>query len=208
MELYVLTNAAIPGLIKVGMTTKTANVRAGTLTASAAVPEDFQVASSYKFPEGISYKDLLEVERKAHEMLSEFRYSDNKEFFTCTTDRAGTVIEQLQREAKGNLDRGLTITGQPRQGTLATLLQGDRGSKKPLFDTIKPRDHWHVWIAVNLSENQTTTLVIIPFTYWTKAGARARANREKISGKYSTTIICDDPLCPDRGKNGPKENEQ
>ena len=89
MEIYVLTNKALPGLVKVGMTTMTANERARTLAASAAVPSSFQVACSYEFPEGISYRDLLEVERKAHEILSAYRYSDSKEFFTCTTDHAG-----------------------------------------------------------------------------------------------------------------------
>ena len=207
MEIYILTNKAFPGLVKVGMTTMTANERARTLTASAAVPDNFQVACSYEFPEGISYKDLIEVERKAHEILSEYRYSDSKEFFTCTTDHAGKVIEQLQREAKDFLDRALSITGRPRQGAMSAFLQGDKGRKRTLLDVTKPRDHWHVWSATDPTEDRTTTLEIIPYTYWTKSGARSRAEREKISGRYSTTAVCDDPKCPDRGKNGPKESE-
>ena len=205
MELYVLTNAALPGLIKVGMTTKTADVRASTLTASAAVPDDFQVDSSYKFPEGIGYKDLLAVERKAHERLSAFRYSDSKEFFTCTTEHAGEVLEQLQREARGNLDQGLTITGQARQAVLTQLLEGDRGSKRTFLDRTKPRDHWHVWTATSQREKQTTALEVLPHTYWTKAGAKTRAKKSTLLGTYSTVIVCDDPLCPVQGKNGPKE---
>ena len=140
MEIYVLTNDALPGLIKVGMTTKNADERADTLGASAAVPENFEVARSYKFPESISYQQLLEVERKAHDLLSEYRYSNRKEFFTCTSVYAGTVIEQLQREATDFLSRGLTITGQPRQATIQSLFQGDKGRKTTLFDKPKIRN--------------------------------------------------------------------
>lgn len=205
MEIYVLTNDALPGLIKVGMTTKNADERADTLGSSAAVPEDFEVARSYKFPENISYQQLLEVERKAHNLLSEHRYSNRKEFFTCTTEYAGTVIEQLQREATDFLSRGLTITGQPRQATILPLLQGDKGRKRTLFDKPKIRTHWHVWTSTSHPETRTTTLEIIAFTYWTKQGATSRAKKEKALGKYSVILICHDHLCPDHEKNGPKE---
>ena len=206
MEIYVLKNDALPGLIKVGMTTKNADERAYTLGASAAVPENFEVARSYKFPESISYQQLLEVERKAHDLLSEYRYSNSKEFFTCTSEYAGTVIEQLQREATDFLSRGLTITGQPRQATIQSLFQGDKGRKTTLFDKPKIRTHWHVWISTGHPETRTSTLEIIPFTYWTKQGATSRAKKEKPLGKYSVILTCHDPLCPDHEKNGPKES--
>lgn len=205
MEIYVLTNDALPGLIKVGMTTKNADERADTLGASAAVPEDFEVARSYKFPEKLTYQQLLEVERKAHRLLSEYRYSTRKEFFTCTIEYAGTVIEQLQREATDFLSKGLTITGQPRQGTIKSLLQGDRGRKRTLLDKPKIRTHWHVWISTSQPETRTSTLEIIPFTYWTKQGATSRAKKQKGLGEYSVILICHDPMCPDHDKNGPKE---
>ena len=153
MELYVLTNQAMPGLIKVGMTTKSASERETTLTGSAAVPEHFQVDRSYKFPDEITYKDLLKVELAAHKRLSAFRYSDSKEFFTCTPEQAGAVLEQLQIEAKDYLDRGLTIIGQARQAVLTQLFEGDKGRKTTFLDKIKPRNHWHVWTATSQSND-------------------------------------------------------
>ena len=205
MELYVLTNQAMLGLIKVGMTTKSASERATTLTASAAVPEHFQVGRSYKFPDEITYKDLLKVERAAHKRLSAFRYSDSKEFFTCTPEQAGAVLEQLQIEAKDYLDRGLTIIGQARQAVLTPLFEGDKGRKTTLLDKIKPRNHWHVWTATSQSNEQATALEILPHAYWTKAGAKARAKKSTPLGTHSTITVCDDPLCPAQGQNGPNE---
>jgi len=73
--IYILSNPAMEGLLKIGFSTKVSTERAKELS-STGVPEPFKV----------SYYCLVEnaksTEKEVHEKLSDFRYSENREFFS------------------------------------------------------------------------------------------------------------------------------
>jgi len=87
---YVLSNPAHPGLLKIGYTTDPVESRAGNLSASTGVLENFQ----------IEYWCLTlaahEVERLAHTALASVRVKKNREFFQIDLD---TAIEEIEKHA-------------------------------------------------------------------------------------------------------------
>ena len=194
-ELYVLTNPALPGLIKVGLTTQGAESRARTLTASAAVPENFEVAGAYEFPNEIETRELHQLEREAHKRLTAFRYPGSREFFKTTPEQAGRVLQQLQKEAKENIARGLNPAGRPRQPVLLEISpqpSDKRASRPPV--------HWHVWEERDQLGKRVTNLELLPKTYWTKSGANGRVKKVKADGRHGVCILCQDTECPDFGQ--------
>lgn len=72
--LYLLTNPAMPGLVKIGMTTRSPEERAQEL-ASTGVPMPFHVSAAW------AVDDVRAAERDAHEALARYRVSDQREWF-------------------------------------------------------------------------------------------------------------------------------
>ena len=88
---YVLTNPAMPGLVKVGHTARTPEVRAAELSAATGVPGRFAVAWSHPV------QDHEALEGLAHGRLARYRVNNNREFFNCTVAQARRIIEQEAR---------------------------------------------------------------------------------------------------------------
>lgn len=88
---YILTNAALQGLVKIGRTTKSPVVRAGQLR-STGVPKPFVVHKSVLSP------NCLVLERNVHSELEAHRVDSDREFFDCTPDEAVEVLERLHEE--------------------------------------------------------------------------------------------------------------
>ena len=195
-ELYILSNPAMPGLLKVGLTTVGTDIRAANLAATAGVPAEFEVVARYSFPEEISTADLKEIEQEAHEHLKKFRYSENKEFFRTTETQIRKVIEQLITEHRSNAELGLSPTGKPRQRQLDINKQDLSARRSPLN---KVPIHWHVWQAKNVN-GKTTELEMVETTYWSKSGARNRTKANRAKGNHSVTLPCEDRKCTDYGK--------
>jgi hypothetical protein len=84
---YVLTNAAMPGLVKIGLTTRNPTVRASELTAATGVPAPFVIAWCR------AVSDCAYVESAVHRMLDDRRVSGKREFFRCDVKTARQVIE-------------------------------------------------------------------------------------------------------------------
>ena len=92
---YVLTNEAMPGLVKVGYTMKDPAIRAQDLYndpkigALAGVPMPFVVA----------YKALVvnpyQVEQAVHKELESKRINNNREFFKCELSETIAAIQQV-----------------------------------------------------------------------------------------------------------------
>ena len=72
--LYLMTNPAMPGLVKIGMTTRSPEERAQEL-ASTGVPMPFHVAAAWPVD------DVRAAERGAHEALARYRVNDQREWF-------------------------------------------------------------------------------------------------------------------------------
>ena len=84
---YILTNEALPGMVKIGLTTRTPTERAGELTAASGVPLPFVVAWAR------AVSDCAYVEAAVHRMLDDRRVSGKREFFRVDPQTARQVIE-------------------------------------------------------------------------------------------------------------------
>lgn len=84
---YVLSNPALKGLLKVGHTTGTPENRAAELSAATGVPRRFKVELAVPIN-----GDSHVVERSAHAILASSR--EGKEFFRTTLDIANNAIRE------------------------------------------------------------------------------------------------------------------
>jgi hypothetical protein len=73
---YILTNESLPGIVKIGMTTKKPSERAAELHTTG-VPTPFIVFAAWKIPAD----RLKEYETKSHKLLEKYRVRSNREFF-------------------------------------------------------------------------------------------------------------------------------
>ena len=81
--LYVLTNESMPGLVKIGYTTRDPRERALELFKQASgVPTPFYVAFA------VFCSDPAEAERDVFDLLDTYRVSSNREFFRMEADWA------------------------------------------------------------------------------------------------------------------------
>ena len=83
---YVISNNAMPGLVKVGFSSKDPDLRASELNHTGS-----------PHPYVVDYEVLIEhprdVEQQAHRNLSEFR--EGREWFRCTPEFAVSVVQQI-----------------------------------------------------------------------------------------------------------------
>lgn len=93
---YILTNPAIPGLIKIGFTSDQAHERAKTLSGTSA-PVPFDVAWSI---ETLTTDLAREVEQEVHAYLSSTRYNPAREFFQLSVAEAIDHIERIAYEKR------------------------------------------------------------------------------------------------------------
>jgi hypothetical protein len=87
--IYILTNESLPGLIKIGCTSKVPEVRASRLSRSTGIPTPFSVAFK------LLVNDFRKMERKIHKKLERHRVADNREFFKMSVEEAATVIRSV-----------------------------------------------------------------------------------------------------------------
>jgi hypothetical protein len=89
---YILINPAMPGLVKIGLTTDTSEARAAQLSTSSGIPSEFVVV----YDELVA--DSAAVERSLHDQFREYRPNPRREFFRIPIK---TAIKALQHEAQG-----------------------------------------------------------------------------------------------------------
>lgn len=86
---YVLVNKSIPGMVKIGMTTKTPDERAYEISSHTGVPTPWVPVFSFE-----CYRsDLLEEE--VHDYFATQRVNDQREMFRIDSYTAQKVIEML-----------------------------------------------------------------------------------------------------------------
>lgn len=101
---YILTNPSMPGLIKIGMTTRDPYVRASELASQTGIPTKFEVAYAVKV------NDSYSVEQSVHEKLGRYRINKNREFFKIDVNKAKKIIDNESKRyqvAKISKKRGL-----------------------------------------------------------------------------------------------------
>jgi hypothetical protein len=86
--IYCLTNASMPGIVKIGMTLDDPESRARELSSVTGVPTPFCVAISKRIVRP------HEKERAIHDLLSTlgFRVNDKREFFNCSLNIVGLLF--------------------------------------------------------------------------------------------------------------------
>lgn len=106
---YVLSNPSMPGLYKIGCTSKTVEERIIELSRSTGVPTRFiKEFSLYVY-------DIGECENKLHEYLSKYRVSGNKEFFKTdleTIRQATSIFYKQYRDILDDINESVAIVGE------------------------------------------------------------------------------------------------
>src|SRR5260221_10703360 len=96
---YILSNPAMPGCVKIGYSTHVPDYRAAQLSEATGVPKRFRV----------EYWCLTEdaelVEKRVHERLATSRMSNDREFFEVRIDEAIAVVDQLSNQLPSRFER-------------------------------------------------------------------------------------------------------
>lgn len=92
---YVLSNEAMPGIFKIGMTTSAPEVRAREVSQGTGVPMPYVVEHAFH-----SYQPRQD-EAEIHELLGEYRLNPNREFFKCEMD---TILDAIGEQGLVNRD--------------------------------------------------------------------------------------------------------
>lgn len=90
---YALTNPSMPGLVKIGWTSRTAEQRIAELDGTG-VPEPFEIEVAYRVPNGRA------VERALHEAFKPYRGRQGREFFKIEPFQVQAILRLLGSEAR------------------------------------------------------------------------------------------------------------
>lgn len=88
---YILTNEALPDLIKIGMTDERLEERVKELSRQTGVPLPFEVYFACEV------ENMREVERSLHDAFLDHRINPKKEFFRLSPERVVSVLKLLQK---------------------------------------------------------------------------------------------------------------
>lgn len=91
---YVLSNSAMPGLVKIGMTTRESiDARMKELYSTGVpVPFDCEYACEVKA------SDCAKIEKALHKAFKPNRINDNREFFNIKPEQATAILELFDRK--------------------------------------------------------------------------------------------------------------
>jgi hypothetical protein len=89
---YILTNPAMPELIKIGYTKLDPFERAAQVSRGTGVPMGYEVEWAYKCYKG------ERIEREVHKHFKKQRINPTREFFKVTLEEAKQVIEQIGKK--------------------------------------------------------------------------------------------------------------
>lgn len=91
---YVLSNRSMPGMVKIGKTTRDPRTRAGELFASG-VPTPFVIEATIETP------NINETELTVHRLLSANRVNKKREFFHVSVPEAVNALRRAVDEGPG-----------------------------------------------------------------------------------------------------------
>jgi hypothetical protein len=90
--IYILTNEAMPDLIKIGMTDERLEERVKELSRQTAVPLPFEVYFACEV------ENMREVEKSLHDAFLDHRINPKKEFFRLNPERVVSILKLLQKK--------------------------------------------------------------------------------------------------------------
>ena len=91
-RVYVLSNKAMPGLVKIGYTMNTVEGRVKELSSATGVPSEFFI--EYQ----VECRDAATVEALVHDSLQSTRHDNSREFFAISLLEAVEVIRTHTKE--------------------------------------------------------------------------------------------------------------
>jgi len=86
---YILVNESMPGMVKIGMTTKSPHKRVKEINKATGLPTPWFVVWYLK-----CYASRV-LEARVHDHLSQYRVTKNREMFRIDSSTAQRVIEEL-----------------------------------------------------------------------------------------------------------------
>lgn len=89
--LYLLLNLSMPGLVKIGKTTRSAEERRRELGSATGVPTPFVIAYE------MFVSDCHRAEKLIHDLLEPYRVSESREFFRLSGSDAVDAMLQVKR---------------------------------------------------------------------------------------------------------------
>ena len=90
--IYILSNEAMPGLVKIGYTISSPEERAVQISRSTGVALPFKVEFAFKAHEG----EFLEKE--IHTYLDAYRVNSQREFFAISVDKAKDIVIEIGKK--------------------------------------------------------------------------------------------------------------
>jgi hypothetical protein len=87
--IYVLTNRSMPGLVKIGLTTRDPQTRAKEISRGTGVPTQFEVGHQRRVA------DCYAVEQMIHRELDRYRVGKNREFFQMSLIDATRAVDSI-----------------------------------------------------------------------------------------------------------------
>ena len=107
---YVLTNSAMPGLVKIGMTTRDSIDAMMKELYSTGVPVPFDCSYACE----VKVSDCAKIEKALHTALGSNRINANREFFSIKPEQETAILELFDRkditsEVSAEIENDLTI---------------------------------------------------------------------------------------------------
>ena len=87
--IYIFSNPAMPGLLKIGFTSGTAEKRAAELSTTG-VPEPYRIGKAFPV-----YASPRKAEKKVHDALDRYREAENREFFRLPVEEAMILVQAV-----------------------------------------------------------------------------------------------------------------
>jgi len=97
---YVLSNPAMPGLLKIGMTGRTMAERLREINSATGVPVPYRVEAV------VEAADARAVEADTHRLLGKARVNDRREFFRTDLRTALAAARKAARANRGRMSLG------------------------------------------------------------------------------------------------------
>ena len=123
---YVLTNEAMPGYVKIGKTRSSVKQRILGLSRSSAVPLPFECYYA------VRVADFGKVEKALHEALGDLRKNPHREFFNISPERVVAILKLLAIE-EVTLPRNIGVKTKADADALRQAKERSR-RKRPAFN--------------------------------------------------------------------------
>jgi hypothetical protein len=119
---YILSNPTIPGLLKIGYTSRTAEERCNELSGHSGVATPYRVVW---FIRTTSIESAQDLEQRVHLALDQCRYNRAREFFECTEALAKDTVEKIAHTVGAAALPDLALVQQLREAEAARVAQAE-----------------------------------------------------------------------------------